>query len=567
MARNKQHTLAGESFPELRLSRREARRLSRQSSRTPAAEPGTQGFKGFLARAAENRGEAANRPGRRGWRGRGVGRMSWIDPLPEAQGTTVQVCGLWPFIAGSGSPVVGVPLGRHLLNGSMVCADPVFWFLSNLVSQPSAFVLGRPGLGKSTLIRRMVAMLDAWGIIPMILSDTKPDYSDLILAMNGQVIALGRGRSAINPLDFGPLMDRLDSIDDLNKRREAVDEMRGRRLTMVTGLLALVRNSALEPFEQSIMSEALRILDADFDGIPVLSDVTELVRSRHPRLAALAQDQGDFQRYLNRVEKLIDGLTALGENGPFGDIFARPTTEHIDVGRPMAFDLSAIDEADLQLQAAVQSVCWSYGSAVVSAEKHLAEAGLRERRHYFLVMDELWRMLRASDVMVYFLDSLTRLNRQRGISQAMITHTMNDLELASPHLTKMAWGFVERSAMVFLGGLAEREMGNLNEVFAMSSAERSMITDWSAEGGINPETSQAATPPGRGKFLLKVGKKPGIPFKVQLTTAELAVNDTNRAWAGAAERLRQNTVRAVADVAPIDLPSIEETSDVREVLA
>jgi len=109
-------------------------------------------------------------------------------------------------------------------------------------------------------------------------------------------------------------------------------------------------------------------------------------------------------------------------------------------------------------------------------------------------------------------------------------------------------------------------------VFAMSYAERSMITDWSSEGGINPDTSQASAPPGRGKFLLKVGKKPGIPFQLQLTSAELEVNDTNKAWAGEAERVHRNTLRAVTDaaeldIAPVDAPTIEETSEAREVLA
>ena len=37
--------------------------------------------------------------------------------------------------------------------------------------------------------------------------------------------------------------------------------------------------------------------------------------------------------------------------------------------------------------------------------------------------------------------------------------------------------------MVVLGGLAPVGMGNLREAFAMSTAERSMIPDWSTEGG------------------------------------------------------------------------------------
>jgi hypothetical protein len=45
---------------------------------------------------------------------------------------------------------------------------------------------------------------------------------------------------------------------------------------------------------------------------------------------------------------------------------------------------------------------------------------------------------------------------------------MTDLRLPTSEATAKAWCFVERSAMVFLGGLAPAEMGNLREVFAMS---------------------------------------------------------------------------------------------------
>ncbi|WBL19995.1 hypothetical protein [Citricoccus sp. NR2] len=57
---------------------------------------------------------------------------------------------------------------------------------------------------------------------------------------------------------------------------------------------------------------------------------------------------------------------------------------------------------------------------------------------------------------------------------------MNDLKLNSDHLTAIAWGFVERSALVFLGGLAGGEMGNLREVFDLSRREVSTMADWTA---------------------------------------------------------------------------------------
>lgn len=515
----------------LSLTRRETRALERQAAREHKQATKRPGLLGqWLINTRTAREVSKYRPGPRGWNVPGGGHVNYIEAPVEYQGTTVQVCGLWPFIAGSSNPVIGTPLGYHLKRGTVVCADPVMWFLSNLILNPSAFVLGRPGLGKSSLMRRMVTILAAWGVIPMVLSDTKPDYADLIEAMGGQVIKMSRGRGHRNPLDLGPMVASLEEIQNRDKRREALEEMRGRRLTTISGLISLVLNRELEAHESTILSETLRQLDPDFMNTQRVDDLREYIASRPTGLRALALAVDDAQEYDSRIRGLMDGLMALSANGQFGDLFSEHTDEHIHPGVPMCFDISGIDDADGRLGAAVQSVCWAHGSAMVSAEKHLAEAEGRDQRHYLLIMDELWRMLKASDVMVHFLDSLTRLNRTRGLAQIMCTHTMSDLKLSKDSLTEIAWGFVERSAQVFMGGLAEREMGNLQEVFAMTSAEKEMITDWSAEAMINPDSGTAAEPPGRGKFLLKIGKKPGVPFKTVLTQPEMSVNDTNKAW-------------------------------------
>ena len=73
--------------------------------------------------------------------------------------------------------MVGVPLGRHLFTNATVCADPISWFqIAKLISNPSVFVLGLPGLGKSTLVRRMALGLSGFGVQPLVLGDLKPDY-------------------------------------------------------------------------------------------------------------------------------------------------------------------------------------------------------------------------------------------------------------------------------------------------------------------------------------------------------------------------------------------------------
>ena len=113
----------------------------------------------------------------------------------------------------------------------------------------------------------------------------------------------------------------------------------------------------------------------------------------------------------------------------------------------------------------------------------------------------------------------------------MISHTLSDLEaLPNEHDRMKARGFVERSGMVICGGLPAAEMPKLNQVVSLSQAEQAMLVGWTDPPGWDARAGIQTPPPGRGKFLVKVGGRPGIPFQVTLTDAELAVNDTNQLW-------------------------------------
>lgn len=530
--RNRNHRdEASRSDSVLTLSKKDARRMEREA-RDEAARQTTkrQPLKTMVSNLLQERRDSQSRPSAVGWNRRGGGPAGYIEGLYELQGTTVQVCGYYPFIEGVSTPAVGAPLGYHLTKNTVVHGDPVSWYVHQLIRNPSAFVMGQPGLGKTALIQRIVTVLAAWGVIPMVLTDTRPDYVTNIRLLDGQVIRFSPGQGHMNLFDMGPMVHQLWAIEDDERRHEAIEDMRNRRRSLVAGIVAMVSGRQLEPHETNVLSRSIEALDPDLTDPPLLPDVIDYIRSapRELRHVTLTHAEGQETEYDNRVRGLLDALIALGPEGLYGDMFSKPTTTHIEQGRPVVFDISGVSENDTVLMGTVQSLCWNLGSATVAAEQFIAEAEGRAQRHYVLIMDELWRMLRASSQMVYFIDTIIRLNRGRGLGQILCTHTMNDLELSTEVLTKIAWGFVERSEMVFLGGLAPNEMGNLETVFDLSRAERASLTDWTDDSGSGNDGVRKR--PNTGKFILKTGKRPGTPFRTALTAAEAGVSMSDAAW-------------------------------------
>lgn len=467
----------------------------------------------------------------RGWLGRGRGTSSYVQVADEWRGTTVQVCGLWPFAIGTGTPMVGVPLGRHIHTGATLCCDPISWFQrAKLISNPSAFVLGKPGLGKSTLVRRMALGLAGYGVMPLVLGDLKPDYVDLIEALGGQVITLGRGRGYLNVLDPGEATAAAQRLTG-QARQQVLADAHGRRHTMVAALLTIMRSAPPSDREETILDRALKVLDERHDGVPVLGDLLRVIQEGPDEVRAVALDRGDETRYRTITENLEASLIGLVGGGRLGETFARPTTNPMKRDAPVVYDVSAIDDSEMDLQAATLLACWSAGFGTVNVANALADAGLEPRRHYFVILDELWRALRAGRGMVDRVDALTRLNRQRGVGMAMISHTMSDLLALPTEEDRMkARGFVERSGMVVCGGLPSAEMPQLTAAVPFSKAEQELLIGWQDPPAWDPATGREAEPPGRGKFLVKVGGRPGIPVTVQLTAAEAAINDTNKLW-------------------------------------
>lgn len=506
------------------------------------------GVDGAVGESAAGAVGGQPRQGRRGRRRRGAaatprgyagpvgGRWNTL-PIPhEWRGTSVQVCGLWPMVAGSARPGSGVPLGPDLQTGTTVACDPMTWYDLGLIGNPSALLLGRPGLGKSSTAVRMILGLAARGVIPMCLGDLKPDYADLIRAMGGTVISYGRGRGQMNVLDLGAMAEAATRIGGATGRwlvQDAID----RSLAMVASLITLVRREPVTDHEEMLLAAAIDLLAARRGPTgeqPILPDLIRLIDEGPEPLQTAALARGDERAYRLVADPLQKSLQSVVA-GPLGSTFAGPTTTRIPLQTAgVCVDISALGARDARLTAAVMLATWAEGFAAIEAAQALADAGLAPRRRYFVVLDELWRPLRIGAGLTDRLDDITRLNRTLGIGQLMLTHTLRDMEsMASEADRVKARGFVERAGMVITAGLARRELLELSAVVPLSAPEIDMVSRWNTPASWTPPPrvkGRPVPPPGAGKILIKVGDRAGVPVKVDLTDTELDLHVTDSHW-------------------------------------
>jgi len=493
----------------------------RSSDRLAAISAGSSGEP-----AAPGPGGAAALAPAWGWNIPDGGRAVQVTPGVEYQATTTQLCGLYPFVAGSGTPVLGTPVGRHQLWGEVACLDPLAWLRAGLVTNPGVFVLGQPGTGKSALVKRLVTGSVAFGTRVLVLGDAKPDYTPLITYLGGQVIRVGRGLDKINPLDSGPLGAALRQLTG-PAAQQLRWEVRSRRLTLLMALATLIRAEPITNAEEVVLGRAIDLLDERHRGRaePTVTDVLTVIEHGPDLLRSAARAENP-RLYHDRVADLMFTLDLLC-SGSLGGVFDGATTVPINLDAPaVSVDLSAVRASGDKLLTAAMLCTWSYGFGCVDAATALADLGAGPRRSYLGVMDELWRALRGAPGLVEHADSLTRLNRSRGMASIMITHSLADLDaLATEEDRAKARGFMDRSAITILAGLPPRELARVNQITPLTAPEAALVASWSA-----PESWQpGARHPGRGKYLIKTGERLGIPIQLTLTGPEHQLYDTDQA--------------------------------------
>lgn len=480
-----------------------------------------------------------NSQGPRGFRGRGGG--AWpLMPLPvQYRASSFQVCGFWPFAGGSSRPTIGVPVGQDIETGSTVCCDAFSWFKAGLTSSPSMMIFGLNGMGKSSFTTRQIIGCIDQGVQVIVAGDLKGEYVDLGRAMGGQI--KGGVGDQTNLLDLGAMSQAADRIGGI--RGDALRELAVQRaVDAVAANVQIIRKSHVEDWEASVLGYAIRLLIERHRGEqpPTLPELAHLLRNPTQEMISqvlLADNQEEYWALTKRLNRSVQALL----KGPLGGVFGGQTTERLRTDAPMVvIDISTLARQSADVLAAVMLASWSEAFASIEAANALTDAGLEPQRHYLTVMDEMWRAMRLEGAgLVDKLDSITRLQRNDGVGNIYITHSMKDLtSMASEADNMKARGFAERSGIIVTAGLAKPDLLALSEIRRMSQVEIGAVASWSTPPGwrqrmiIDPRTgvSRPAPPPGAGKVLIKIGDRAGIQTQVKLTPAEIALHDTNERW-------------------------------------
>ncbi|MDN5855207.1 MAG: hypothetical protein L0K86_20635, partial [Actinomycetia bacterium] len=412
---------------------------------------------------------------------RGGGRAAHVEAGNLFAGTTSQVCGLFPFATPSGCDVRGVPIGRHLLTAEPVGLDPAHWLRTGLVSNTGVWVQGQPGIGKSSITKRMLCGLVGFGMRAVIPGDIKGEYTPLVTALGGAVWHLGRGHHALNPLDAGPLRTALHTAAPADRER-LTETLRARRLSLLEALISIVGREEPDVTERRLLGAALDLAaTAAAAREPVIPDVLAVLAdgSIQLRTIAAAIDDPDYQR---STRTLINALGLLCE-GAIRGIFDRASTARFDPDTPaLSLDISALDDDDDDVVAAAMLCSWAWSAAIADAAAYTSIDGpAGGRRNIVQVQDELWRALRAAPGLVERSDRITRLGRHRGVVSFQVTHSLDDLEALPTEADRAkARGLASRNAVLLLGGMAERELDGLRRIPPRSAGEAALITSGAA---------------------------------------------------------------------------------------
>jgi hypothetical protein len=453
--------------------------------------------------------------GRRGIRKAGHGWAPTLPPLAGYQMTSEQTPVMWPLIAGDGLAPTGAPMGFDVLSGGSFYCDPLGWVNDDTipVTNPNVFIFGKPGRGKSALVKAFMLRMIRFGYRSLVLGDVKDEYEDLSRALGVEPYRIGPGLPGrINPLDLGPLALDWEHQDHAEAaRRGAI--IFNRWLALIRGLVGS-QQVPFTPTEARLISHVLRDLTGWARGQTRLTPVTI------PAVWNALDNPGDAlvdasrcdsrQDFFDSTRPLRDALGSLCE-GELEGLFDAPSTFQPSWRAPIqTLSLNPLHAAGNEAAVGIALMCLnSWGQGM----RETAQPG--DRR--IVLRDEAWMQTRLGVEAVKTLDSNLRLSRNDGDIQLVTYHKPSDPLSAGDRgsqAAQIAKDLLHLADVRILMGQDEEVGNELGHLLGLTPMQQDLVTGWAMQD--------------KGRALWMVGDQ---RYKIQtiLTPIERQLTFTNQA--------------------------------------
>lgn len=453
----------------------------------------------------------------RGVRKPGHGWAPALPPLAGYQMTSEQTPVMWPLIAGDGLPPTGAPMGFNVLSGGSFYCDPMGWVNDDTigVTNPNVFIFGKPGRGKSALVKAFMLRMIRFGYRSLVLGDVKDEYEDISRALGVEAYRIGPGLPGrINPLDLGPLAQDWDNQNRAETiRRCAI--IFNRWLALIRGLVGS-QHVPFTPTEARVVTHVLRDLVGWTAGSTALKPVTipavwRALDNPSADLVKSCRYETD-QDFFDHTRPLRDALGALCE-GELQGLFDAPSTFAPNWAAPIqTLSLANLNAAGNEAAVGIALMCLnSWGQGI----RQMAQPG--DRR--IVLRDEAWMQTRLGVGAVKTLDANLRLSRNDGDIQLVTYHKPSDPLSAGDtgsQAAQIAKDLLHLADVRILMGQDEEVATELGHLLGLTSMQQELVTGWAMQD--------------KGRALWMVGDQ---RYKIQtiLTPTERHLTFTNAAMA------------------------------------
>jgi hypothetical protein len=410
-------------------------------------------------------------------------------------------------------------MGFDALSGGRFFVDPIGWVLAEDigVTNPNVFIFGKPGRGKSALVKAFVLRMIRFGYRSLVLGDVKDEYEDISRFLGVDPYRIGPGLPGrINPLDFGPLADAWEQQSRAEQQRRATVAF-NRWLFLLRGLIGS-QGVAFTPTEERVINKVLRHLTGWAAGASTLRPITipmvwaALDNPTDDLVTACRYS--DLQDFHDGTRALRDALGALCE-GSLQGMFDAESTFRPDWKAPMqTLSLRSLHDTGNKIAVGIALMClnsWGQGMREV--------ASAEDRR--IVLRDEAWLQTRLSLDAVMTLDANLRLSRTDGDIQIVTYHKPSDPLSAGDQgsqAAQIAKDLLNLSDVRILMGQDQAVASELSALLGLSAMQQDIVTGWAMQD--------------KGRALWMVGEQ-RYKIATLLTPLERRLTYTNTALDGA----------------------------------